>query len=256
MTELHRAVAEGFTAGAAAYASGRPDYPAELDVWLREALGLAAGKTALDLGAGTGKFTPRLLATGAAVTGVEPVAAMRAQFVRALPDVPVLEGSAEAIPCPDGSVDAVVCAQSFHWFATPAALAELRRVLKVGGALGLVWNLRDLRVGWVRALAAIIEAHRGDAPGHESGAWRRLFPAPGFSPLAERRFAYAHEGPIERVIVERSLSTSFIAAMPEAERAGIAAAIRELIAETPEFAGRERATYPYETIAVSTRRTD
>ncbi len=256
MTNLHPSVAEGFAAGAATYATGRPGYPTELDGWLRDALGLAPGKAALDLGAGTGKFTARLVSTGAHVTAVEPVAAMRAEFRRVFPDVTVLEGNAEAIPLQDASLDAVVCAQSFHWFATPAALAEIRRVLKSGGALGLVWNLRDMRVHWVAALDAIVERHAGDAPRYESGAWRRAFPAPGFGPLAERRYAHAHEGPAERVIVERVMSTSFIAALGDVERAKVEAAVRALIAATPDLAGRERVIYPYETIACWGRRLD
>jgi len=64
MTNLHRAAAGGFEAGAGLYASGRPGYPAKIDDWLRDALGLAPGKAALDIGAGTGKFTARLVATG------------------------------------------------------------------------------------------------------------------------------------------------------------------------------------------------
>ncbi len=256
MTTLHRADAEGFEAAAATYVAGRPGYPAEIDGWLHEALGLGPGKAALDLGTGTGKFTPRLLATGASVAAVEPVAAMRAELQRAVPGVTAMEGTAEAIPLPDESLDAIVCAQSVHWFATPAALAEIRRALKVGGALGLVWNTRDMRVAWVRALDAIIAAHAGDAPRHESGAWRRLFPAPGFTPPAERRFAYAHEGPPERVIVDRAMSTSYIAALPDAERTKVEREVRALIATTPELSGREQVVYPYETIAVSCRRAD
>jgi SAM-dependent methyltransferase len=256
MRNLHRAAAQGFEAGATRYSAGRPDYPAELDDWLRDALGLASGKRALDLGAGTGKFTARLIAAGASVTAVEPVAAMRAEFARALPEVQVLEGSAEAIPASDASLDAVACAQSFHWFATPAALAEIRRVLKVGGALGLVWNVRDERIAWVAALDAILRPYEGDAPRHESGFWRRAFPAPGFTPLAERRFRYDHEGPPERVIVDRVLSTSFIAALEPVERGKVEDAVRALIAGAPELAGRDRVISPYVTIACSCRKRD
>ncbi len=254
MTTLHRSAAEGFAAGATSYTTGRPGYPAEVDGWLGDAIGLGPGKRALDLGAGTGKFTPRLVATGAEVTAVEPVAAMRAEFRRAMPGVEALEGSAEAIPLPDASVDAVVCAQSFHWFATSAALAEIRRVLKRRGALGLVWNVRDMRTGWVAALDAIMRPHEIDAPRHESGAWRRAFPAPGFSALEERHFSYAHEGPPERVIVDRVLSVSFIAALGAAERAEVEEAVRALIAATPDLAGRDRVVFPYETVAASSRK--
>ncbi|RBP02319.1 methyltransferase family protein [Roseiarcus fermentans] len=254
MATLHRSAAEGFEAGAPAYAAGRPGYPGALDGWLSDALGLGPGKTALDLGAGTGKFTPRLVATGARVTAVEPVAAMRAEFRRANPDIDIAEGRAEAIPAADASVDAVVCAQSFHWFATPAALAEIRRVLKVGGALGLVWNVRDLRVGWVAALDEIMRPYESDAPRHESGAWRNAFPAPGFSALDERRFAHAHEGPPERVIVDRVLSVSFIAALDAAERAKVEDAVRGLIAAAPDLSGRDRVAFPYETVAARSLR--
>ena len=254
MTRLHRAAAQGFEAGAAVYAASRPDYPAGLDAWLKDSLGLGPGALALDLGAGTGKFTPRLVATGARVTAVEPVAAMRAEFARAAPAVPVVAGEAEAIPFPDGRFDAVVCAQAFHWFATPPALAEIRRVLKIGGALGLVWNVRDERVPWVAALAAALRPYEDDAPRHESGAWRRVFPAPGFSALDERRFAYGHEGPAEQVIVDRVLSISYVAARPAPEQAEIADRIRMLIAATPDLAGRARVVFPYETIACSCRR--
>ena len=76
-----------------------------------------------------------------------------------------------------------------------------------------------------------------------------VFPAPGFSPLAEQLFAYVHEGAAERVIVERVLSVSYIAALGEADRAKVAEDVRGLIAATPDFAGREPVAYPYETIA-------
>ena len=252
---LHPAAAAGFAAGAATYVAGRPDYPAALADWLTSDLGLAPGKAALDLGAGSGKFTPLLSATGARVAAVEPVAAMRARLVAANPNVEAAEGTAERIPFADASFDAIVCAQSFHWFARPAALAEMRRVLKVGGSLGLIWNVRDERVDWVAALTRVIAPYEGDAPRYASGGWRAAFPAEGFSALIERRFAHAHVGPPERVIVDRVLSTSFIAALPADERARVAERVRALIAATPALAGRAEVAFPYETRAFRCRRT-
>src|ERR1700712_1930981 len=161
---IHRTAAEGFTAGAESYAAGRPEYPSAIEGWLTGELGLAAGKTVLDLGAGTGKFSRSLLATGANVIAVEPVAAMLAQLVQQYPAVQAKSGPAEEIPLADASVDAVLCAQSFHWFATPASLREIHRVLKGGGALGLVWNVRDDHVAWVQKLSAIMLPYEGDAP--------------------------------------------------------------------------------------------
>jgi SAM-dependent methyltransferase len=251
---IHVAASRGFSAGAATYAAGRPDYPAAVSDWLRRDIGLAPGKTALDLGAGTGKFLPFLRATGAKLAAVEPVADMRRRLAADHPDVVAMEGSAERIPLLDASLDAIVCAQSFHWFATRAALAEMRRVLKVGGALGLIWNMRDERVDWVAALTRIVAPYEGDAPRFASGRWRDVFPAEGFTPLAERRFAHAHVGAPERVIVDRVLSTSFIAALPSAQRDSVAARVRALIAATPTLAGREEVAFPYETRAYACRR--
>ncbi len=181
MTQIHPAAAQGYAAQADAYARGRPDYPPAVRGWLRAALGLGPGKRAIELGAGTGKFTPNLQAIGAHVFAVEPVAAMRAQLHLQHPDLAVLGAAAEHLPLPDACVDAVVCAQSFHWFAHASALAEIKRVLKPGGALGLIWNVRDERIGWVAALAAIVAPYEGGAPRYHSQRWRKLFPAPGFA---------------------------------------------------------------------------
>jgi SAM-dependent methyltransferase len=208
-----------------------------------------AGASGRSLGAGTGKFLPLLVATGAEVIAVEPIAAMRDQLAAAFPDVRALAGSAEAIPLADASLDAVVCAQSFHWFANASALAEIRRVLKPGGSLGLVWNVRDESVRWVAALTTLIQLYEGNAPRYGSGDWRRLFPAQGFGPLNERRFAHRHVGPPEQVIVDRTLSTSFIAALPAAARHDLADSIRAIIAATPEIAGKDMVAFPYETAA-------
>jgi len=247
MGNIHRAAADGFALGAATYARGRPDYPPAAHTWLRDELGLRAGSLALDLGAGTGKFTTLLLATGARVIALEPVEAMRAQLAQRAPAAEPLAGDAEHIPLPDGSVDAAVGAQSFHWFATPTAIAEIRRVLKPGGRLGLIWNVRDSSMEWVARLTRIIAPHEGDAPRFESGAWRGLFPAPGFGPLHEQRCTHGHTGPPERVIVDRVLSISFIAALDPAQKDAVAREVRKLIATTPALAGRSEVTFPYVT---------
>ena len=253
---VHISAATGFAAGAQTYAAGRPEYPAAVEDWLREDLRLGPGRIALDLGAGTGKFLPRLRATGARLVAVEPVPEMLRKLAADNRDVEAVAGTAERIPLGDESVDAIVCAQSFHWFSTAAAVAQMRRVLKPGGALGLIWNVRDERVDWVARITALIAPYEGDAPRFGSGRWRDAFPAPGFSELKERRFPHAHVGPPERVIVERTLSTSFVAALGEAERAKIAAGVREIIATTPDVAGRETVTFPYETRAYACVKSD
>lgn len=254
MTAIHREASTGFSAGAETYARGRPDYPPQAVDWLRSELHLSPGKTVVDLGAGTGKFLKALRATGATMTAVEPVAAMRRLLVAQNPDARALEGTAEAIPLPDASADALVCAQSFHWFATARSMAEIRRVLKPGGVLGLIWNVRDESVDWVKAITRIITPYEGDAPRYYSGEWRGCFPADGFGPLRATRFLWRHSGPPEVVIVDRTCSTSFVAALPDAGRAHVAVELRKLVAQTPELAGRASVDYPYVTEAFAAPR--
>jgi SAM-dependent methyltransferase len=254
MRDIHRAAASGFAKGAATYVKGRPDYPPDVADWLRIDLALSKGKTVLDLGAGTGKFIPRLRATGATIIAVEPVPAMLAQLAEHNPGIDARQGSAEHIPLADACVDAVVCAQAFHWFARREALSEIRRVLKPGGVLGLIWNVRDESVAWVAALSEIMRPFEGDTPRHHTQEWRQLFPTKGFGPLRERRFANGHAGSPEHVIVDRVLSTSFIAALSPTEQDRVAAQIRELIEKSPDLAGKSEVTFPYETAAFSCRK--
>ncbi len=246
---IHRAAADGFTANASGYVRGRPDYPEAIVGWLRDALGLGPGRTVVDLGAGTGKFTVRLVETGADVIAVEPVDAMRERLVGDFPAVEARAGTAEALPLPDASVDAIVCAQAFHWFANAAALRECARVIRPGGALGLVWNVRDESVPWVRRITDIASPHEGDAPRFHRGDWRRVFPAAGFGPLETSRFRHVHVGPPEAVIVDRFLSVSFIAALPADVRAAVARQLRELVENDPALVGRAVVSFPYETLA-------
>ena len=253
---VHHAASEGYTKGADTYAKGRPDYPPELAAWLTGDLALGPGKIAVDLGAGTGKFTPRLVETGAQVIAVEPVAKMREKLAATLPQVDVREGTAQRLPLDDASVDAVLCAQSFHWFASRESLAEIRRVLKPGGHLGLVWNVRDARVPWVAQLDAIVNAREGDAPRYHTGEWRNAFPADGFSELEERHMPHGHTGSAEDVIVTRVHSTSFILALPPEQWAEIERDVRALIASEPSLASRDVVTVPYVTYAFRATRID
>jgi SAM-dependent methyltransferase len=254
LADIHEAAADGYTSGADAYARGRPDYPAEVAGWLRDALALGAQSTVLDLGAGTGKFTSRLVATGARVLAVEPVDAMRAKLAAAHPHVQAFAGTAEAIPLPEASVDAVVCAQAFHWFASRAALDAIARVLKPNGCLGLIWNMRDARVPWVARLDAIVNRHEHATPRYYTGAWRQAFPHARFGALLETHFSVGHTGAPHDVIVNRVRSTSFIAALPPEEQADVEHQLHALIADTPELTGQLQVTVPYETAAFWTKR--
>jgi SAM-dependent methyltransferase len=246
-SELHDAAAQGFPGAAASYEAGRPTYPSKAVARLARELHLGPGRAVLDLAAGTGKLTALLVGTGATVTAVEPVAEMRAVLEAALPGVWTLPGTAEAIPLADGSVDAVAVGQAFHWFRAGEALAEIHRVLRPGGGLGLVWNVRDTSVPWVARLSEIMEPHRGGAPTYRSGAWREaLERTPLFGRLRRAETRHVHRLSPEGVLA-RVASVSFVAALPEAERGRVLAEVRELLATDPQTRGREELELPYRT---------
>lgn len=246
---IHDAAAVGFERSADRYERGRPSYPNDAVTFLFEALGIGPGRDVLDLGAGTGKLTRLLVPTGARITAVEPVAAMRAALVRSCPDdVNVLDGTAEAIPLPDRSLDAVVVAQAFHWFEADAALREIARVLRDAGALGLIWNVRDETPAWSRRLTELFDRLSGpDAPRFKHGRWRAAFErSDAFGPLHHRSTRSLHDvspgGFLDRV-----LSVSYVASASDEERAAVEAEVLDLLTHDPDLAGRSRIGMPYAT---------
>jgi len=152
--------ARSFDTVAADYERHRPEYPREALLWVAQRLDLAAGRRVLDLGAGTGKLTRGLLALGLEVVAVEPGPPMLAQLRETLPGVEAHEGSAEAIPLRDESVDGAVAGQAYHWFDPIRAPAEIRRVVRPGGGLALLWNWWDLRDPMQRRLAQLLGLSR------------------------------------------------------------------------------------------------
>jgi SAM-dependent methyltransferase len=248
---MPQAAARGFGATADLYEARRPTYPETAIGWLTTALGIQHFSTVVDLGAGTGKLTRRIAAKTRQVIAVEPLAAMCGQFSSVL-NVPLVRAVAEAIPVRSGSVDAVLVGQAFHWFDAETALSEIHRVLRPGGGLGLVWNMRDERTDWVAALGEIRRRY-GDIR-YDTGRWREALNASDlFAPLVEEHFAYDQVLDPEGV-VELMASRSFIAALDGDENRAVREEIRRLMAEHPETAGRGRLVLPYKTDAYWTRR--
>jgi SAM-dependent methyltransferase len=251
---VHPKAAVGFARGAHAYERGRATFPGGAVDAILAATGAAPGRTLLELGAGTGKLTRSLTGSGARVIALEPVDEMRALLAEAAPEAEPLAGVAEDIPLADASTDAVVAAQAYHWFEPVAATAEVARVLRPGGAVALVWNRRDERVGWMRGFSAILDAHAGDAPRYKHGTWRLGFDGnPAFAPLELRTFTHAG-APGRGVIRDRVASMSFVAALDAAPRAELLAQIEHLLDTDPETAGRDDVAMPYVTELYTTRR--
>jgi SAM-dependent methyltransferase len=230
--------ASSFGAAAVAYAEHRPDYAPAAVRW---ALERAPGSRVLDLGAGTGKLTGTLAALGGDVVAVEPDPAMLAELRRVLPAVHAVPGSAEAIPLPDGSVDAVLAGNALHWFDMAAAGPELTRVLAPGGILAGLWNVLDDRVGWVAGLARA----GGSAvvgPRDTVGAWRAAtaglhLPARFGSP-EQAEFPHGQRRTADSLVATLATRAGVLV-MPEAERAATLGRIRDFLASTRETAAGE-----------------
>lgn len=159
-----------FGSAAGVYESGRPDYPREAVDWLLEPLsGDDHAVRVADVGAGTGKLTRTLVEAGAEVVAIDPDPDMLASLRTNVHAVPTFVGTGERMPLPDASVDAVTFGQAWHWVDPAAASLEVARVLRPGGVLGLIWNVRDERVEWVRRLTEIMHGSAAEALIAEGG---------------------------------------------------------------------------------------
>ncbi len=231
-----------FGSVAAGYAAHRPGYPADAVAFLLGERPLRV----LDLGAGTGLLTDALLTAGHEVVAVDPSPQMLDQLRARHPGVPVHVGGAEAVPLPDADVDAVVAGQAAHWFDPGPAAAELRRVLRPGGVVGFVWNVRDERVPWVAALGAALAA---EARGHEADQGV----VTAFAAALPADVATAGSAIVQRITPEQVVAgigtRSYVATMTPDARATFLDGIRDLLATHSDTAGRAVLDLPYRTDA-------
>jgi SAM-dependent methyltransferase len=209
-----------FGAVADAYERGRPSYPREAAAWL---VGTRPA-TLLELGAGTGKLTDQLVALGHQVIATDPLEEMLRHLTARLPGTLVARAAAERIPLRARSVDAVLGAQSFHWFDLGRALPEIARVLRPGGHLALVWNQRDERIPWVRRLGALIGTQEQENDPTHALLASHLF---GFVETTTFRFWQ----PLNRErLRDLVLSRSNVATMPAIQREGVLREVDDLYA--------------------------
>jgi SAM-dependent methyltransferase len=238
--EDRRRRGSSFGAAAAAYAEHRPDYAEAAVCWAVAPAWSRRPLRAVDLGAGTGKLTATLARIGADVTAVEPDEEMLAQLRRELPAVRALPGSAENIPLPGGSADAVVAGQAMHWFDMDRAMPEIARVLAPGGVLAGLWNVDDDRVGWVAELASISKSEGGvTVLRWRSGVGRsrqeRLLAAGAGLFRAGEAAEFEHGQPRTADSLVASIGThSRLLVMEEQERAALLARIRGFLHARPE----------------------
>jgi SAM-dependent methyltransferase len=235
--QLHPLAERGFADVAEPYDRGRPDYPVEAV----RLLGLRRGARVLDLAAGTGKLTRVLRAEGFDVVPVEPLPAMRERVPGAL------EGTAEAIPLPDASVDGATIADAWHWFDPARAGDELARVVRPGGPVAILWQWptgEDVQ-DWSSALGEILSPLHGDHPGLR-GQMVPLGEHPGFEPHTEHDVPFAYEADRERYLAFVA-SMSFVASLPAEERAGVLRRVAALLPDAPF-------SIPYKTGVWLTRR--
>lgn len=227
----HEVAVAGYSAESESYERGRPGYPAGLVDELLDALEVDSYTRVLDVGAGTGKLTRQIVSRVAWVGAVEPVAAMRDQLRHHVPHAAAVAAVAEALPVAMSSVDAVLCAQTFHWLDGPHALAEFARVLRPRGGLGLIWNTKDENVEWVAEVEALVDSVHGPTatPRYKTGHWRDAFEGrSGWQPLETSSGSYIQPSTRDDVVA-RVLSSSAVGALDPKGRDRVTDAVREIL---------------------------
>ncbi len=216
--------ARSFDRAAEEYEAARAGYPPEL----LDLLPVEAGATVLDLGAGTGKLTRVLVDRYARVIAVEPLDNMRAILERVVPEAEALAGSAEAIPLPDASVDAVFVAQAFHWFATDDAVAEIARVLRPGGVFADVWNETEEPFPLPEAYLARINEIFSERTGAEDDVREEVIRRGPFGELHRDSVLHEQLQTRDSVLVFMR-SVSYVAKLPDDERDELMAELGSLL---------------------------
>lgn len=244
---IHEKASVGFDRAADSYDRGRPEYSSDAINFLIDQFKINQNSKILDLGAGTGKFTKLILPFSKNIVAIEPVEGMRNKFQSLINGVPILPGTAENLPLDSNSIDAVICAQAFHWFEANLAIEEIHRVLKPNGHLGLLWNVRDESFDWVKRLTSIIDPHESGAPRYKKMVWKKAFDETTFfSKLEHRAFNYIQSGNNE-TIVDRIASISFISSLAEDQRKQVLLEVRNLLSSHPQTKDEKTIQLPYKT---------
>ncbi|CAF3775320.1 unnamed protein product [Adineta steineri] len=233
---MNAVAAEGFEKAAEVYEQARPTYPPDAIDFIKSLHDKP--NVIVDLGAGTGKLTRLLGSMGAQeIVAIEPVAAMRENLKKIPIITKIIDGTAEHIPFDDSSIDIIICAQSFHWFATHHALTELNRVLKSNGLLILIWNNSDNQgIEWADNITKYVDSFKPkDVSRYKSMEWKAVFDNQNlFSSLQQKQFS--HKQRVTRdLVLNRILSTSFVAALSSEEQTKLVDNVKKMLNDIEEI---------------------
>jgi len=264
-SSLHENAATGFQSQTDAYEKARPTYPEEaVDAIFRDLLQFPSNSSqvVLEFGAGTGKFTRKLLSKATElsssssssnsfrVIAVEPVEGMRRKFQEIFPNAVSIEkgsdpstidgqlllidGTADAAgDLPSNIADGILAAQAFHWFANIEALKEFHRLLRPGGHLILIWNSFQ-EEDWAKEARQFFMKYNDGSPQYSSGKWREVFDSSEAKelfelPLQSRFFTNFQEQVDSDTLWLRFESISFIAKQTKERRAEIRKELEEFL---------------------------
>lgn len=237
-----------FGARAELYDRVRPSYPPQVLSLLAADVPARQGRHRVaDVGAGTGKLTAVLIAGGWDVDAVEPDPGMRAVLAARLSGVRVHAGRGEQLPLPEGSLDAVVYGQAWHWVDEVAGAQEAARVLRGAGLLAMLWNYEADTTGWVGELARLVGSHSRELPSAPV--------LPRFGAARVSRLSWSRAQDLE-ALPDYALSHSAVATLPAPRRAEVLAAVARLTTEHPDLRGRDRVEVPMQVVYWAYRRKD
>jgi len=261
--------ATSFGAIAEDYDRFRPGPTAEVVDWLLP----ANASTVVDLGAGTGALTRLLVDRVEQVFSIEPDDRMRAFLAEHIPAATALPGRGDAIPLANETADAVLVSSAWHWMDVEPTLAEIARVLRLGGTLGVVWSGPDRRVPWLRRwlalgrhpdnvatgiVAALPDVETTAGPGAAAGARERhRFSLPAGAPFTEPEVAdiqWSRMMTIDDLVGLASTYSTVITLQPAERDAALAAAKAWLEAEPELGGGRSPIELPFRALCWRTTR--
>jgi len=235
-----------FESGADVYALYRPSYPGALVDWVVAEARLGPGELVADVGCGTGIFTRLLTERGLRVVGIDPSEDMLEKARAAGGGADYRRGEAARTGLGDGAAGLVTVAQAFHWFDLDEAFAEFHRVLREGGHVAAVWNIRG-EGAFMSDYDAMLRRHSSQYQVLDS--WEATLEAlhrhPRFLAARERRDLHAQRFDFE-ALHGRAWSSSYV-------RHGVAdgpAFDAELRAAFERHAKDGAVDFPYRTVAL------